>query len=474
MLRLRVASRLFFGLRTLSRRRSLSQRQCHVEKKAALGVLVGGDTSSNFDCDVSRVRSASLTRPVSVQIVGRFLIFSGRLFVAWCSVTSMGLRSKTDVPRRQIDLQELAIELCEIFDMRNLTVYLFGSRKDKTGSVRSDVDILVELPRRASQEEMDIIWNLEPYLDVFALDKGTATSLVNESQLRADTNEYLIAKVGAVCIMRGGSWVQDADEYREQVVLAERNPAASFFPLYDLEDAVPAERADLLVVTALTKEYDAVVTALGASADGPSTRATLIDDGKSPWKIRVLNLHEMGSVGAALKTAEAMRRTKPSHVVLAGICGGIPGRSALVDVVVPESILYYEPGKVTPEGLKGAYDSRRCDSESRTRISVLAKKLAGLNVLADGEIMACGEKVIADEVTRDRLVEAHRKLAAVDMESYGVVRAAGLRKVPVTVIKSVCDLSGADKSDDLHDRARAAAARVFVEAVRAGAFRAVK
>lgn len=82
--------------------------------------------------------------------------------------------------------------------------------------------------------------------------------------------------------------------------------------------------------------------------------------------------------------------------------------------------------------------------------------------------------MIADDSTRDALVNAHRKLAALDMESYGVLRAAEIRKTPATVIKRVCDLADADKSDDLRDRARAAAARVFVDAVRAGVFRAEK
>lgn len=388
----------------------------------------------------------------------------------------MGLRDKRNskVPRRTVDLQELAIDLGEIFGDRDLTVHLFGSRKDQTGSIRSDIDLLVELPRRASQAEMDAIWNLEPYLDVFELDNGRARSLVNESELRADTNDDLVAKLGAVCLMQDGDWRTDANVFRQQTVLAERNPAATLVPLYELEDAVPAERADLLVVTALTEEYDAVLTALDVETTEPSLLTVLLDDKGSPWKMRVLNLHEMGSVGAALKTADAMRRSKPSHVVLVGICGGIPGRSNLLDVVIPQSVIYYEPGKTTPDGVKSGHASHQCDTDARNRISVLAKNLDGLSILADGELMACGEKVIADGSGRDALVDIHRKLAAIDMESYGVIRAAETRKTPATVIKSVCDLADADKSDDLHNRAREAAARVFVEAVRAGVFRAEK
>ncbi len=388
----------------------------------------------------------------------------------------MGLREKHkgDIPRRKIDLEELGLELGNLFRERDLTIHLFGSRKDQTGSVRSDVDLLVELGRRASQDEMDAIWKLEPYLDVFVLDRGVAASLVNESQLRDKTNEDLIAKLGAGCLMRHGDWQAEAKPFREQIVLAERNPAASLVPLYDLVDAVPAERADLLVVTALTEEYEAMLAALGETTTEPSVLTELEDNKNSPWRIRVLNLHEMDSVGAALKTADAMRRSKPSHVVLVGICGGISGRCNLLDVVIPQSVIYYEPGKITPEGTKGGFAVRHCDADARNRFSVWARTPNTPKVLADGELMACGEKVIADESARDVLANTHRKLTAIDMESYGVVRAAEAWKTPVTVIKSVCDLADAEKSDDLHDQARKTAARVFVEGVKAGVFRAEK
>lgn len=366
------------------------------------------------------------------------------------------------------------IELREVFSDPNLNVYLFGSRKDQTGSIRSDVDLLVELPGRASQMQMDAIWKLEPYLDVFALDRGVACSLVNESELRAESNEQLIEKLGAVCLMRGGDWQEEASAFRAQTVMSERSPAATLVQLYDLEDAVPAERADLLVVTALTEEYHAVLDALKIRVcDSPLT-GTVLDAKGSPWKLRILNLNEMGSVGAALKTAEALRRTKAPHVVLVGICGGIPGRSKVLDVIVPHSVIYYEPGKVTSEGLKSGFDSRRCDEEIRKRMSEIEWWRRGSTVRAEGELMACGEKVIADADARDRLCESHRKLAAIDMEPYGVLRAAEMRNARVTIIKSVCDLADKNKDDDYHRRAREAAARVLAAAIKDGVFRAVK
>lgn len=376
------------------------------------------------------------------------------------------------IPRRQIDLQELTQLLQDIFEVADLSVYLFGSRRDETGSIRSDVDLLVELPRRPTQDEMGEIWDSEPYLDVFVADRGVASSLVNESEIRADTNEDLIARLRAACLMRDGNWQPDADNFRFQTVLADRNPSASLPNLYDLEDAVPAERADLLVVAALTEEFDAACVALGGlPTTETSAQVTVTDNSGSPWKIRVANLHEMGSVGAALKTNDALRRCKAPHVVLVGICAGVPGRAKLLDVIVPQYISYYEPGKVTVDGTADAAAWHHCSETVCSRISSLAKSIKDVRIHADSAVMACGEKVIADGPSRDERIKNHRKISGIDMESYGVLRAADNRRTPATVIKSVCDLADGAKSDEYHAKAAESAARVLAQAVKRGVFR---
>lgn len=387
---------------------------------------------------------------------------------------SMGLRrtNMNQIPRRTIDLQECVQLLQDVFEVDALSVYLFGSRRDETGSIRSDVDLLIELSRRPTQEEMGEIWDTEPYLDVFAADRGVASSLVNESQIRAATNEDLVSSLRAFCLMRDGDWQSDADHFRYQTVLADRNPAASLPNLYELEDAVPAERADLLVVTALTEEFDAVCTAIGGIPTiESSAQLTLVDNGGSPWKIRVVNLHEMGSVGAALKTSDALRRSKASHVVLIGICAGVPDKADILDVIVPQYISYYEPGKVTEDGTAGAAVSCECSETVCSGMSYLDTVLKDVKIHADGVVMVCGEKVIAHGPTRDEQAGNHRKTTAIDMESYGVLRAAASRKTPATVIKSVCDLADGAKNDKFHAQAAGAAARVFAEGVRRGVFR---
>lgn len=384
-------------------------------------------------------------------------------------MASRGLRG--GVPTRDVDLKELMLEVAEHLDCGRLSAYLFGSRKDQTGSVRSDIDILLVSDRRITQDQAEWIWQLEPYLDIFVVRNGVAQSLVNESELTAVDNNELVAVLGAVPLLVNGDWQPGADSFAQQRLLAHRSPAATTAPRYELYDAVPAERADVLVVTALAEEIEAVLHELDCgSGSGPSLRVTVKDRDGEEWLVRIVNMDEMGSVGSALKTRDAILRTKAFHVVLVGICAGVPGEVELEDVVIPKTVIYYESAKIAATGEQRGDHSRECDSEIVRRAAIHAGGLScdGITLRADNRVMACGEKVVANEQFRIELQERHRKLAAIDMESYGVVRAAESAGRRATVIKGVCDMADEEKGDKHHQQAAVAAARVFSHLLRHG------
>ncbi len=72
--------------------------------------------------------------------------------------------------------------------------------------------------------------------------------------------------------------------------------------------------------------------------------------------------------------------------------------------------------------------------------------------------MACGSQVIADETVVGGIAKTHRKLAAIEMESYGVVFSATSFNIKSAVIKSVCDFADSEKGDDMHEYAASASA----------------
>lgn len=377
------------------------------------------------------------------------------------------------VGTRTVDLLETLLDVANILQDDALTVWIFGSRRYKTRSPRSDIDLLIQCSTKISQEQAREIWKLEPYLDVFETTHGVAMSIVNGSQIAEPTLDGLIERLDATPLMDQGSWLTAADVHQAQTVLAERNPAASLVPLYDLEDAIPAERADVLVLTALPLEHEAVLEAFGGRADGSAGVLCHVADHKSSmWRVMVRTVNTMGSVAMALATTDAIRRTKASHVVLVGICAGVPNRSRLLDVIVPTTVAYYEPGKVTTKGIEQDYAHLQLDAAVAAHAANLPKT-NDLQIKATQQVIACGEKVIADKRERRRLEKSlSRKMSAIDMESYGMVRAAYDHHRRPTVIKAVCDLGDRSKNDQHQPEAARRAALTLRRMIESGAFAA--
>ena len=60
----------------------------------------------------------------------------------------MALRRLTgpnQVPMRSVDLTETLLLITEEFELGKASIYLFGSRRYKSGSIRSDIDLLFVL-----------------------------------------------------------------------------------------------------------------------------------------------------------------------------------------------------------------------------------------------------------------------------------------------------------------------------------------
>src|SRR3954454_18678572 len=87
------------------------------------------------------------------------------------------------------------------------SVHLFGSRRYATGSLRSDIDLLLRF-----DEDPPAAWDLAPtarrasvYLDPFIAVAGVATSAINASSIQAESFEALVNRLDAVQL-----WASDA------------------------------------------------------------------------------------------------------------------------------------------------------------------------------------------------------------------------------------------------------------------------
>jgi hypothetical protein len=88
------------------------------------------------------------------------------------------------------------------------------SRRYRTGSPRSDVDILVELAHGARIRPQEL-WTFSsehcPALDLFLTDGGKAVSCANESCVQAESLSALVSRLEAICFWTRAAGALTAD-----------------------------------------------------------------------------------------------------------------------------------------------------------------------------------------------------------------------------------------------------------------------
>lgn len=184
------------------------------------------------------------------------------------------------------------------------------------------------------------------------------------------------------------------------------------------------------------------------------------------YTVLITQLSHMGDVEAAAATTHIIERWKPGALILVGLGGGIGANGVRVgDVVIAESVFYYEPAKVWPRRRENRPQMFQCDVVLYSKARTLGESpawLAGAPPLAmpldtpharTGPIGA-GEKVIQRPRVLNTLLQACPILQAVANEGAGVARAASISRTPFLEIRGISDL--ADGRGDNRWRAQAA------------------
>lgn len=113
----------------------------------------------------------------------------------------------------EFDLASFCIKAGQAFPIDG--IHLFGSRRYETGSVRSDIDVFFETGQYIKFSRLrKFIDDSCKALDIFVLDRGKATSVVNESCVYGDNNNDVLCKCGAVKL-----WSRDASLVQNNTIL---------------------------------------------------------------------------------------------------------------------------------------------------------------------------------------------------------------------------------------------------------------
>jgi nucleoside phosphorylase len=249
------------------------------------------------------------------------------------------------------------------------------------------------------------------------------------------------------------------------------------------------DRADIVIVTALRLECDAVLRRMPdaqrlLTKNRTYFRSTLQATNGVAHTVVVLSLAGMGNVSAATATTQAIDVWNPDSIFLVGITGGIKDgdKRRLGDLIVAEQIVAYEPGKLTSGGVQHRYQVYRSSHE----LLNVARELVQTNWVSKIElprpaaktvtpqvhfgVSASGEKVFASVRETKSLQADWRQLIGIEMEGVGVALAAYQAENPpgILQVKAICDWADSSKNDAWQMYAADVAATFVMELINSG------
>lgn len=238
-------------------------------------------------------------------------------------------------------------------------------------------------------------------------------------------------------------------------------------------------KVDIVIVTALrTPEFDAVLKLpYGWRPDryvGDPTPyqfgAIPRGSGRAALSVVSVCAARKGMASAGALAARVTALFAPKYLVMTGICAGLPGKTALGDIIVADPTWDCGSGKQA-EGVDGsqvfrvAPYQRPLDSNVLQIASELAQDSTVIHSIRSGWTgrgpegtlaarigpMATGASVVAASELAASIAGQHKDLLAIEMEGYAVMAAAEYAPAPAPisiVIKSVCDFANAKKGDE--------------------------
>ena len=238
---------------------------------------------------------------------------------------------------------------------------------------------------------------------------------------------------------------------------------------------------DFLIVCALEKErsaYRSTNAKIGEFRNIRGLDCLILEVGL--LKGACIKLPRMGLVEASIITTRAIGLFKPRIVAMSGICAGREGNSKLGTLVVPDICWEYQAGKWADAGFKMEHYDVALQATVRTILDQLiasdvkgAKYKEGLledSIRFESIViapMSTGSAVIASSERMEQVGTQHRKMAGVDMEMYGVYKAAELSAQNLVFFgaKTVVDLANNSKGDTYHEYGSILSARFVLDVI---------
>jgi nucleoside phosphorylase len=236
----------------------------------------------------------------------------------------------------------------------------------------------------------------------------------------------------------------------------------------------------VVILTALDKEFEAVLAHLTDVTTTPHAAGTLFEVGRlrdSDGRSVAVGLTGAGNTSAAVIAERAIAMFAPRALFFVGIAGALHGDLALTDVVFASKVYAYHGGRAEDDGFHAAPETWYPPHDLEQLAHAIARTDAWhrrLEGVAPAKVyfrpVAAGEVVLnsATSPLREQIDRNYSDAAAVEMESAGAARAGQLnRSLPSLTIRGISDRADGEKyADDARghrDRAMATAAAFAAE-----------
>ena len=241
---------------------------------------------------------------------------------------------------------------------------------------------------------------------------------------------------------------------------------------------------DFVIICALEKERSAYCA---VHVDGFVFGEPFIREGLDCREIRIGELEgvcikqpRMGLVDSSIIAAKSLQVFRPKVIAMSGICGGFVGKSPLGHLIVSEITWEHQAGKWDGDNFEIRTYQESLSNEVRTVLSQmleedpelarLASKKHEIQMPSTGGSLrptVSGSSVVASKSRADLIKDQHDKLAGIDMEVFGVFRAAAIygASLHCFAAKTVVDFSDEAKGDTLQEAGSILSARFTVNAM---------
>ena len=226
-----------------------------------------------------------------------------------------------------------------------------------------------------------------------------------------------------------------------------------------------------LIVCVLESEYSGFQNALKkynynikAKKIGIISIFEIIIDSVQEIKIILSLIPRKGELDNTTHMSSFLDYFNPSYLFLIGIAGGLSNKVNIGDIIVADTLTYYEPKKVVDKPIQRPKSwSTPTELLQNLRHFYMDQFKKNFNIKVEFGLLLSGEKTIANVELKKELINIYPDVLGVEMEGAGFMQAIEqkARSSFYTIVKAVSDKSDESK-DKINQEESAKNASLFV------------